>query len=223
MFLWRVGGVALQVKRRVGCGTRHQLDIGHEETVFALGPDGVLDRPLPHHARRSFPVLLVRGELADLLDASSAHQNPARAFHKGHVLGIKQAQRIVWSQMPGKPLKQCRLVGRFMNPAGLVAQFGLPALVRIQLQRVSVVVEVLAHHPAERHDARRKGGVALLRRPEVAVVFLVHFGQRVTLDQLQLEGRHEGRPFVDATGPMLARQVFQAAAMKGDFLLVVLA
>jgi hypothetical protein len=120
-----------------------------------------------------------------------------------------------------KAVQQRRLVGGLVHPVRGVAKVGLTALVSIQIQGIRVDGEVLAHHPAERHDAGRVRWVALRRRPEVTVVLLVHLGQRVALDHFHLEGRHEGGPLVDATGPVLAGQVFETAAVKLDLLLVV--
>ena len=137
------------------------------------------------------------------------------------MLGIEQAQRCLVSQVRRKAVQQRRLVGRLVHPVRGVAEVRLTALVGVQVQGVCVVGQVLAHHPAERHDAGRVRRVALRRRLEVTVVLLVHISQGMALDHVHLERRHEGRPLVDATGPVLARQVFETAALKLDLLLVV--
>ena len=215
MLVGRLGRESFQVQGRIVLGTLEEVVVGNEKAVASLWTNRVLEGALPDHAGHAFPAVVVRQERTKALDAPRTEQDAAGALDERDVLGVEEAEGIRLAQVGRKSIEQRPLIACLMDPSGVIPELGLARRVDVQVVEIPVVLDVLTHHPAERDDTGRVGGIALARRREVPVVRWIHRCQFVPLDVLGLERCHEGRPLIDATGPLLRGQNLQRLSCHG--------
>ena len=97
-----LGGIPATIQGRILLGLRQHLVIGHEESIPALRPDGMLHRPFPDHAAHAGSTRLVLCERANVLDATCTDENATGAFHKGHMFGVEETKGILRAEMTGE-------------------------------------------------------------------------------------------------------------------------
>ena len=217
-----LGGIPATIQGRILLGLRQHLVIGHEESIPALRPDGMLHRPFPDHAAHAGSTRLVLCERANVLDATCTDENATGAFHKGHMFGVEETKGILRAEMTGEGVEQGQLVLSLVYPGCLVGQSWLAILIHVKFEQVAEVFHVAMHQPEKRDNTGGIRRIPLGGGEKVPIDIRVNPCQGMCFADLYLKRRHEHGALLNTAGPVLLRQFLQTATGKREFLLIFL-